>query len=418
MERLSVTYLIFLAMLVLSACTTPEDLDYFPPPDSEGGWRSLSDSAQIRDVAGIDVQRLDQAFSYTQRTSRYGGLLVVRHGWLVYEKYFGAAHRDVTPNMFSCAKAFTSIATGILLDEYNNLFPDGLDQKVFTEELLPEAFPLDDARKADIRLGHLLTMSSGMQESTNNPGFVYGTHQPLPEMPSRDNALGPDLNALRAPMWTEPGGGYHYSSQAVHVLSILASHVTGMELQDYIDQKIAQPLHFGGWGYTAPPGSHTPGGYGIGIRATDVLRFVYLLLKNGRWESQQLVPAEYIALASQPSPYNPHAPYSLQFEVNEDGHVTGAPRDAYFKSGAGGFCIYVVPSLDMVIYKMASVAWPGMDPSDYDMGFAEGSSSLVYDGARDDWSFESRDQFHDGPIDGDAGTRRVLEMVVASVVDS
>jgi hypothetical protein len=43
----------------------------------------------------------------------------------------------------------------------------------------------------------------------------------------------------------------------------------------------------------------------------------------------------------------------LMFEVNADGHVFGAPKDAYSKSGAGGSAIYVVPSLDLVLYKMS-----------------------------------------------------------------
>ena len=58
---------------------------YYPPPDAAGGWRTLKDPAQVRKIAGIDVKRLDQAFNYAQRTSQHGGLLVVRHGWLVYE---------------------------------------------------------------------------------------------------------------------------------------------------------------------------------------------------------------------------------------------------------------------------------------------------------------------------------------------
>jgi hypothetical protein len=64
------------------------------------------------------------------------------------------------------------------------------------------------------------------------------------------------------------------------------------------------------------------------------------------------VPADYIQLCHQPSPYNVHTPFSLQFEQNSDGHVLGAPKDAFFKSGAGGFCVFVVPSLDLVIYKL------------------------------------------------------------------
>ncbi len=41
------------------------------------------------------------------------------------------------------------------------------------------------------------------------------------------------------------------------------------------------------------------------------------------------------------------------FEVNADGHVAGAPHDTFFKSGGGGYGVVVIPSLDLVIYKMA-----------------------------------------------------------------
>src|SRR5204863_5084249 len=87
--------------------------DYFPPPDSEGGWRSLKDPKQIRELAGMDAKRLDNAFEFTQRCSQNGGLLVVRHGYLVFERYFGRAARDANPDMASTGKAFTSIACGI-----------------------------------------------------------------------------------------------------------------------------------------------------------------------------------------------------------------------------------------------------------------------------------------------------------------
>jgi hypothetical protein len=52
-----------------------------------------------------------------------------------------------------------------------------------------------------------------------------------------------------------------------------------------------------------------------------------------RWGDQQLVPAEYIAQCHQPSPHNPRCPFSLQFEYNADGHVAGAPHDAFSSEG-------------------------------------------------------------------------------------
>ena len=90
----------------------------------------------------MDSARLDAAFAYAQRTSQHGGLLAVRHGWLAYEKYYGKGSGDANPAMASVGKAYTSIACGIMLHEKQNEIPDVLDQQVFTQRYLPEAFPL------------------------------------------------------------------------------------------------------------------------------------------------------------------------------------------------------------------------------------------------------------------------------------
>ena len=89
--------------------------NYFPLPDDRGGWRQARDAAEARRVAAIDTAQLDAAFALIQGSSKNGGLLVVRNGWLVYERYFGLGHREATPNLASCGKSFTSIAVGMLL---------------------------------------------------------------------------------------------------------------------------------------------------------------------------------------------------------------------------------------------------------------------------------------------------------------
>ena len=80
---------------------------YYPPPDTKGGWRTEKSEA-----AGLDSRKLDAAYQYVEQTSQHGGLLVVRHGYLVYEKYFGRGNREALPELASCGKAFTSIAVG------------------------------------------------------------------------------------------------------------------------------------------------------------------------------------------------------------------------------------------------------------------------------------------------------------------
>ena len=402
-------------VVILTLVSAPgRSADYVPPPDSEGGWRTLKDAAQIRELAGMDLYKLDQAFEFTQRCSQHGGLLVLRHGYLVFEKYWGKGNRNANPDMASTGKAFTSIACGIMLKDKHDAIPDGLNQKVFTEKYLPEAFPLDDPRKAEITLGQLLCMSAGYHGEGSAPGIVKGEVVPLKPVPGQD-LKDLDQSSLRVPLWIAPGGGYSYSSPAPHIASIVLRHVTGMELQDYINERLGKPMGWGAWGYCLHRGTinlpHANGAGSIALHATDAARFGYCLLHNGKWGDRELVPADYVALCGKASPFNPHCPYSLMFENNGDGHVAGAPRDAYWKSGAGGFCLYIVPSLDIVLYKL------GGNDSQYKAEFTGIPQDYPYDGSRDNWKPIPRTPFSDGSMGGDDGLRRVLEMVAASVRD-
>lgn len=404
-----------ISVLLLSTLSIAGGADYFPVPDNEGGWRTLKDAAQIHELAGMNFPKLEQAFDFTQRCSQNGGLLVLRHGYLVFEKYFGRAQRNANPDMASTGKAYTSVACGIMLDEFHDKIPEGLDTKVFQENYLPEAFPLDDPRKADITLGQLLCMTAGYWGEGSAPtGLVQGKVVQLKPVPGQ-NIRDLDISSIRVPLWTSPGAGYSYSSPSPHIASIVLRRVTGMELQDYIKERLARPMGWGPWAYCLHRGDfnmpHANGAGSIAVHATDALRFGYCLLHGGKWGARQLVPADYIAKCNKPSVYNPHTPFSLQFEHNADGHVAGAPHDAFYKSGAGGFGIFIVPSLDIVIYKL------GGKDNQYEPALTGLPPPPDIDHSRDDWQPIPRTPFHEGSMGGDDGLRRVLEMVCAAVRD-
>ncbi|MGH9844193.1 MAG: serine hydrolase domain-containing protein [Blastocatellia bacterium] len=396
-----------------------KEIAYFPPPDSKGGWRSLRDADEIRRFAGpgdgMDKKKLDEAFEFIKESTKNGGLLVLRKGWLIYENYFGLGHREATPNLASVGKSFTSIAVGILINERPKLFPDGLDQKVFTPEYLPsEAFPLTDPRKKEIKLGHLLAMTAGIRG--NNPVFVRGKEDSID--PAGPDGAPSSIDAVAfgkqegeyqgrpystRTLWRDPGAGYSYATSSIHLASVVLRQVSGMELQQYLDQRLATPLDWGAWGYAyknAGVVRHTPGGGGIAVRATDMLRFGYLLLNEGSWRDKQLVPAEYVRRCARKSPYNPHYPYSLQFNVNTDGGFEELPRDAYWKTGSGGHALYVVPSLDLVVWKLG-----GRDAqySPDNTGLPPSPASKDQAASRRDWK---------ETVDSETAVRRTLKMVI------
>jgi len=291
----------------------------------------------------------DDAFEHAKTTTKHGGLLVQADGRLIYEKYFGVAHREATPNLASVGKSFTSIAVGILMREKRSVFPKGLDTRVFDSKLLPAAaLPPNDERKREILLGQLLCMTSGIRGNT--PGYVDGKQVEI-SPPGLDGWQAMrDEAAIGSDLWCAPGDGYSYATAGVHLASMIVRHLTGGELQAYIGEKIANPLRWGKWGYgyRRPEIDHTPGGGGIEVRGPDMIRFGEMLLHGG----EGIVPREYVEHCSKPSPYNPHYSYSLQFDVNADGHVAGVPRDAYWKTGSGGHCLYIVPSMKLVVWKL------------------------------------------------------------------
>ena len=350
---------------------SPNDSDilktYYPLSDLKGGWRTLKRANEINEKTGIDIQKLDEAFEYIKGSTKNGGLLVLRDGWLVYERYFGLGHRNATPNLASCGKSFTSAAIGILIEQHPELFPEKLDQKIFNPNYLPnDFFPLSDSRMENIKLGQLLSFSSGIRG--NNP--VYVNNQPQTINPAgldgwramvdeyvlgKENVVDGKISSSTKTLWCEPGEGYSYSTASMHIASIMLRHISGMELQEFIERYLAKELDWGYWNYAYKNQTlikHTPGGGGIALIATDMLRFGYLMLNEGKWNGKQVIPQWYVNHCSQDSPYNIHYPYSLQFEVNSTGHWPDLPLDAYWKSGSGNHCIYIVPSLNLVVWKL------------------------------------------------------------------
>jgi CubicO group peptidase (beta-lactamase class C family) len=271
----------------------------------------------------------------------------------LFERYFGAGSRGATPNLASVGKSFTSVAAGMLVQEHASLFPDSLNTRVFSERLLPSTvFPVRDKRKLDIRLGHLLTMTSGFRGNT--PGFIRGRGVPVdPPGPDGWQAVR-DEAAIESDLWCDPGSGYSYATAGVHLVSMMIRHVSSIELEEYLRRKLGNPLGWKGWGfgYRRPEITHTPGGGGIQLRAPDILKFGETMLDGGRYGGRQLIPADYVRDCGRPSQFNPHCPYSLQFDINAGGQVPSAPHDSYWKMGSGGHCLYLIPSLELVVWKL------------------------------------------------------------------
>ncbi|HVS37048.1 MAG TPA: serine hydrolase, partial [Gemmataceae bacterium] len=208
----------------------PTISDYFPPPESKGGWRTLlpaqgepsaDQKAEIAKTGGVDWDKLKQAWDYNAQVEGGTGLLIIRHGYIVGE-WYKDGDKERTYNIYSSSKSYTSLAFGMILADWEAERggapvpppPNGkkltLDTKVCNEDWLPESLPLPDPRKADITVRNLLNMASGLGE------------EGVPEDATAfDVALGHADKSPFAKLKSDPGKEFHYSNAGVAHLVLL-----------------------------------------------------------------------------------------------------------------------------------------------------------------------------------------------------
>lgn len=91
------------------------------------------------------------------------------------------------------------------------------------------------------------------------------------------------------------------------------------------------------------------------INAWDMARLGYLYLRNGRWEDRQIMPVEWITMASTPGPANPGYGYMNWFLNTGKKMLPSAPERAVAFLGNGTNAVYVDWDNDLVVV----VRWLG-----------------------------------------------------------
>ncbi len=322
--------LIFSLLAILAenaACEQPKERDYWPTND----WRFSTPELQ-----GMDPAKLMIADEFIQnRLPDTFSLLVVRKGYLVFEKYYSWGSPYKYAVVHSVTKSVTSALIGIALDKG---YLQSLDQKLI--EFFPEYVTVDlDQRKKEISLKHLLTMSAGFKWDDRGPSM-------------RDWYSSSDWFkfAIRLPQENDPGEVFNYNSATSHLLSGILSRSTKTSTLDFAKRNLFEPLGIRSAYWHQDPQGNYIGGFGLGLSARDLAKIGFLYLNNGYWNGQSIVPehwvnestAQQIQAFSHPM-YGTFG-YGYQWWVKQ---IDGC--SSYWAWGRRGQFIVVVPELDLVI---------------------------------------------------------------------
>ena len=327
---------------------------YFPPTEEKGGWRTLlpesgepdaAQKAKIRETAGMDWDKLTDAWKHNAAAEGGTGLLVIRKGHVVGEWYRGGERKTVY-NIYSSSKAYTSTAFGLILDDFGNeLLPSKkkltLDTKVCNADWIPESLPLSDSRKSEITVRHLLNMISGIGS------------EPVPQKQPFESSLGHVENSPFAKLKGDPGTVFNYSNAGLAHLVLLFQHAQGEDLFPFMKRKVFDPigmqrvewLKIGG---DSGIGPYNQGYSGVHTNPREHARFCYLALHKGEWAGKRIVPESYYDFAWTPSKVKND--YGGQWWTMPG--VKEAPADLVITRGKDFNNGWVIPSLDLVFVRL------------------------------------------------------------------
>jgi CubicO group peptidase (beta-lactamase class C family) len=281
------------------------------------------------------------------------GLLVIKDGKIVCERYFDGANDNSKFTSWSVGKSFTSTLVGLALSDGKI---KSLDDPV--TDYLPE---LKGSGYDDVPIKDILQMSSGVkftEEYTNGTSDVNIMWNKT--MVDESETIADYSRSLgRA---EKPGTKFVYRSIDTGVLGMLVKRVTGRTLAGMLSDRVWQKLgmeHDATWLTDRRGPDAMEAGYCC-INATlrDYGRFGLLFLNQGKWNGKQIVPARWVEQATNPQSrqvrYGHLAPgyppgYGYQWWL-----MPGGADHPYSAEGVFFQFIYVDPAHKMVIVKTSA----------------------------------------------------------------
>lgn len=307
------------------SATYTASVDVFPGAEWE---RVPSAAAAGWSQAGLDSAR---ARLSTLPTTGFvvvvGGRVLMEYGDLTAQSYLASVRKSVLSMLYGIAQEKGEVNLDRTLAQI------GIDD---VGGLTPEE------RQATTR--HLLGARSGVYHEASNGG------DDLESAPPRGSQ--------------KPGTYQLYSNWDFNALGTIYEKETGRNIYDDVETRIARPIGMQDWDRSLQrkSGDSTKSvhlAYHMYFTTRDMARIGHLMLREGRWRDQQVVPRAWVRESTSPitrvwemNPERhrrgPHG-YGYLWWVWDGEWATGPYEGAYVALGAVGQQIAVLPKLDLVV---------------------------------------------------------------------
>ncbi len=296
-----------------------------PLPRAEAGEVSL-DLTRLREIS-------DQLSASDEHEVH--GIVVVHEGEVAFEGYYNGYGPTNPHDIRSATKSITSLLVGIALDEGAI---DDVDDPV--SAYLPPRYATPSLGD-DVRLRHLLTMSSGL-DCDDGDRSTRGQEDRMYR--SRDWVeYFTTLNRVHA-----PGDTVRYCTGGVVTLGeVMANRVDG-DFAAFADRELFAPLGIRNYEWARfDGGTKVDTGGHLLLTPEAMAKIGMLVLEGGRWRGEQIVSAEWLRQSTEATVQLGGTGYGFLWWVDRV-PFGDLQVDMIRASGNGGQTIFIVPAYDLV----------------------------------------------------------------------
>ncbi|MBW2324553.1 MAG: serine hydrolase, partial [Deltaproteobacteria bacterium] len=169
----------------------------------------------------------------------------------------------------------------------------------------------------------------------------------------------------------EPGKRFYYSTGDPMLLSPVIQKATGMTAFEFAKQNLFAPLNIAKVRWDKDQDGYTSTAWGLYLTVRDYAKFGYLFLNKGRWEDKQVVSEDWVEKSTKTDSsvamwkaygylWHVNLPYRLKWSGSSEPRGS-IPRDGYMAEGVLGQNIFIIPSKDLVVVRVANQTSGHMD---------------------------------------------------------
>lgn len=308
MKTVYIPLILFLSLLLASTASHGQDAPKATAAEIDGPFRDVpyldqafidTTPSNIKDgiavgELGKDGGNKDMIIKLAKEIAngqhgKFDSVLIAHKGKLLFESYYLRGRVDLPHPQASATKAYTGLALGRAI-QLGYLTMDDLHQPLV-------AF-LNDLDRTQLVSGHekitlhqALTMRSGIRLTDEQ-------REAFEQDSSQMQGQGHVQAYLKhsTPISTA-SQSFEYQNDPMLVMQVIEAVVPGTA-EDFIKNELLRPMGISNYRWKTDISGLPTAGHSASMTSRAMVKFGTLAKNQGQWQGQQLVPAEYIAVAT------------------------------------------------------------------------------------------------------------------------